>query len=202
MRDLKGMIFGTIKVLDYQGKKNRHPIWKCICLRCGYEFERSSYGLKITHMKGCKKCRFHHSSRTRLYRIWQGIKSRCFNKKYKLYESYGARGITMCDNWHDFTNFQKLALNQGYKDNLSIERINVNGNYSPENCKWATNQEQQNNKRKTRRYTINGVTHSLAEWCLIYKQNFMTVSLRIKRGMIVENALMQTPKNSNARKNK
>jgi hypothetical protein len=192
------MTFGTIKVLSYQGKKNRHPIWKCICLQCGYEFDRSSYGLKITHMKGCKKCGFHYGSHTRLYRIWQGIKSRCFNKKYKLYESYGARGITMCDTWYDFTNFQKWALNQGYKDNLSIERINVNGNYSPENCKWATNQEQQNNKRNTRRYTINGETHSLAEWCLIYKQIFMTVSLRIKRGMKVEDALMQ----SDARKNK
>jgi hypothetical protein len=192
MEDLTGMTFGTIKVLNYQGKKNRHHIWKCICLQCGSEFDRCSYCLKITHMKGCKKCGFHHGSRTRLYRIWQGIKSRCFNKKYKLYEYYGARGITMCDKWHDFINFQNWALDHGYKDNLSIERINVNENYSLENCKWATNQEQQNNKRKTRRYTINGETRSLAEWCLIYKQIFQTVSSRIKRGMKVEDAIIQS----------
>jgi hypothetical protein len=115
------------------------------------------------------------------------MKSRCFNKKYKLYEFYGARGITICDEWLDFINFQKWAYNSGYNDNLSIERINVN--YNPENCKWATNKEQQNNKRNTKQYTINGKTLSLSEWCFICKQNLMTVIYRIRRGMNIENAL-------------
>ena len=86
----------------------------------------------------------------RLYRIWQSMKSRCYYAKNKCYQHYGGRGISICEEWKwSFNSFAQWALSNGYNDKLSIDRINVNGNYEPQNCRWATNQEQQNNKRKT-----------------------------------------------------
>ena len=86
----------------------------------------------------------------RLYRIWQAMKSRCYYKKNKCYRSYGGRGVSICQEWIDsFNTFAVWALSNGYKDNLSIDRIDVNGNYEPDNCRWATNEEQQKNKRKS-----------------------------------------------------
>lgn len=86
----------------------------------------------------------------RLYRIWQGMKSRCYYSKNKFYHCYGGRGITVCDEWRcSFNNFAMWALNNGYNDHLSIDRIDVNGNYSPQNCRWITMREQQKNKRKS-----------------------------------------------------
>lgn len=86
----------------------------------------------------------------RLYRIWQSMKSRCYYKKNKCYSCYGGRGISICKEWlGSFNTFADWALSNGYKDNLSIDRIDVNGDYEPENCRWATNAEQQKNKRKS-----------------------------------------------------
>lgn len=86
----------------------------------------------------------------RLYRIWQGMKSRCYYTKNKCYDSYGGRGISICDEWlRSFNAFAEWALANGYRDNLSIDRIDVNGNYCHENCRWITMAEQQKNKRKS-----------------------------------------------------
>lgn len=88
----------------------------------------------------------------RIYRIWQSMKSRCYYKKNKFYHCYGGRGITVCDDWkHSFNKFAEWALQNGYDDELSIDRIDVNRGYFPENCRWVTMAEQQRNKRKTPR---------------------------------------------------
>jgi hypothetical protein len=88
----------------------------------------------------------HQMSGTRFYKIWKGMFTRCYNKNYKLFKDYGGRGITICERWHRFENFRD-DMYLSYNDSLSIERINNDGSYCLSNCKWATRQEQNNNKR-------------------------------------------------------
>lgn len=85
-------------------------------------------------------------SNTRFYKIWKGIFTRCYNKNYKLYKDYGGRGIVICKRWHKFENFRD-DMYKTYSDNLSIDRIDNDGNYEPKNCKWSTIQQQSKNKR-------------------------------------------------------
>lgn len=93
-------------------------------------------------------CSEHGLSRSRLYNIWQAMKTRCYNKNHKFYKDYGGRGIKICKEWqHDFMSFREWAVNNGYKDSLTIDRIDVNGNYEPSNCRWVTMSVQNKNKR-------------------------------------------------------
>lgn len=104
-------------------------------------------------------------SKTRLYRIWQGMKSRCCTFSDGDYYNYGARGIRVCDAWlESFDVFKDWALASGYTDTLTIDRVDVNGPYSPENCRWVTAKEQNRNRRNTLYITYNGVTKSASEW--------------------------------------
>jgi hypothetical protein len=100
-----------------------------------------------------KRSKIHGKSRagSRLYRIWKNMKTRCFNQKVKSYKDYGGRGITICDEWcNSFEAFETWALSNGYADDLTIDRINNDWNYCPDNCKWATKKEQANNKRNSK----------------------------------------------------
>lgn len=104
-------------------------------------------------------------SKMRIYHIYQGMKSRCFNKKSDNYANYGGRGITICQEWlDDFMNFYNWAIENGYEETLSIDRIEVNGNYEPSNCRWATNAEQQRNKRNNVYITIGNQTKVFKDW--------------------------------------
>lgn len=106
----------------------------------------------------------HGLSRDRLYGVWSTMKSRCSNPKNRKFYRYGGRGITVCEEWQTFEPFYEWAMANGYSDNLSIDRIDNNGNYCPENCRWATNQEQANNTSKTIKIEFNGETKTLSEW--------------------------------------
>lgn len=119
---------------------------------------------------------------TRLYKILHKIKFRCYNPKYPQYHYYGGRGIKMCQEWLDsFDAFKEWALSNGYDESLSIDRIDVNGDYEPGNCRWATAKQQSRNKRNNIMIFHDGETKCLAEWCEKYNLNYPTILKRIRQ---------------------
>ena len=137
-----------------------------------------------------EKRRTHGKTNTRLYGIWSHMKSRCYLESEPAYPNYGGRGITVCDEWHDFQNFYDWAMANGYKSNLTIERINVDGNYCPENCKWIPKEKQAQNKRTTIRVPLGNEIVPLKVACERLGLPYKAVHLRITRyGMRIEDAL-------------
>ena len=132
----------------------------------------------------------HGQTGTRLYRIWSNMKTRCYNTKNKNFERWGARGIYVCDEWkNNFNAFYEWSIKSGYADNLTIDRIDNNGPYSPNNCKWSTPKEQANNTRKVRIIEFRGEKHSLHEWSRIMNIEACTLFYRLKR-LNVEDAFL------------
>lgn len=120
---------------------------------------------------------------TRLYRIWNNIKNRCCNNHSPQYINYGGRGISVCDKWkNNFQAFYDWSISHGYADNLTIDRIDNNAGYSPDNCRWVTMVEQCNNRRNNRIVTIDGQKKSLLQWSKQFNINYQTVQDRLKRG--------------------
>ncbi|WP_163537596.1 hypothetical protein [Gracilibacillus sp. YIM 98692] len=131
----------------------------------------------------------HGMRRTRLYNIWTQMLQRCKNQTLDHYDRYGGRGITVCDEWGDFEVFAKWAKENGYKDGLTIDRIDVDGNYEPKNCKWSTNLEQARNKRTSRYITINGEAKTVAKWAEISGLPYKTLQRRLYTGCKEEDLL-------------
>ena len=203
-----GRRFGHIEIVAPYNKKQK--TFHCRC-DCGFEKDVRATDLDKGAVVSCgrKECWWHGvNSRTmfgmsneRLYRIWHGMKRRCYDEKTQHYKDYGGRGITVCDEWRDnYFAFRLWAHQNGYQDNLSIDRINVDGNYEPNNCRWATWKEQNNNKRPyselpTRKkwgeqWEINGEVKLALEWCEECGININTVRYRIKtKGMTPYEAL-------------
>ena len=128
--------------------------------------------------------------RERLYNIWLHMKDRCNNPNFKSYHNYGGRGISVCEEWaNSYQNFREWSLENGYSDELTIDRIDVNGNYSPSNCRWLTRQEQSYNKRTNKIITYRDRTQTLTEWADELHINRNTLLYRIRRGWTVERAL-------------
>lgn len=119
---------------------------------------------------------------TRLYHIHSGMKNRCYNENDKDYKNYGARGIKICDEWLDVSVFYAWAMTHGYADNLTIDRVDVNKDYCPENCRWATPKQQQNNRRINRLITYKGETHNVREWSEKLGVPYQTIYARLQRG--------------------
>ena len=113
--------------------------------------------------------------RHRLYNTWKTMIHRCENKKRIKYPMYGGRGISVCEEWHDFNTFVFWALLNGYQEGLQIDRIDNNGNYCPNNCRWVTPKQNSRNRRNTVYLTVNGKTKSVAEWCETIKVSAFTV---------------------------
>ena len=192
--DLTGQKFGRLTVIKLVGKyKNGDKVWKCKC-DCGNIKNVSSSNLKgKTKSCGCLKRELevkHNMTGTKLYNVWTHMKVRCFNPKDKYYKDYGGRGITVCDEWKDdFLAFCDWSMVNGYKEGLTIERKNNNGNYSPDNCAWITSKEQQRNKRNTCFLTFEGKTQSASAWAEEYGVSGKTITRRIRDGWSVERAL-------------
>ena len=133
-------------------------------------------------------------TRKRIRRIWGGIIRRCDNPNAEFYHRYGGRGITICDEWRDFEVFYKWALNSGYKDDLTIDRIDNDGNYEPSNCRWATQLEQNNNTRKNHYITYNNETKTVSEWARIYDIHRCVLNNRLRRGWTFDDAVRKKPR--------
>ena len=214
-KDLTNQKFGRLLVIKYyKTAKDGHSIWKCQC-DCGNIVNVYSNSLKTGNTRSCgclnkeikqkrrgKKCNFykHGKGNTRLFNIFQGIKKRCLNITDTHYNLYGERGIKICDEWLDkengFMNFYNWAIENGYKDNLTIDRINVNGNYEPSNCRWVTIKEQANNRRNNHYITYNNETHTISEWSNITGIKSSTIAKRInKYKWTIEKALSKKGEN-------
>lgn len=141
--------------------------------------------------------RSHGDTGTRLHRIWQNMKARCYGKYSREYENYGGRGIVVCDEWRNsYEKFKEWAISNGYDENLTIDRINTDGNYEPSNCRWITNKEQQNNKRDNVCYEFNGEIKTLAQWSEELGICYKTLQKRI-RNWGVERAFTEPLKTEN-----
>ena len=182
--DLTGETINGVCVIEREGLKSGKATWKCEC-HCGKLFIVRGVDLKHGRTKSCgcniskstiKRSTKHGDHGTRIYTTWKGIKARCFNKNEKAYKYYGARGIDMCKEWkNNYLVFKQWAYDNGYDDTLTIDRIDINGNYEPNNCRWVTQKEQNNNTRRTIKITINGLTKSLKEWCGYLDLNYNTI---------------------------
>lgn len=191
-----GQKFGKLTVIEPVYERNRW-LWRCKC-ECGNETIVWPNQIMRGKQNAChcgKSKTFHEmyyvhgESHTRLHNIWKGMRKRCNNKNSSRYDFYGGRGIKHCDEWNDYLTFKKWAVGSGYDDTMTLERIDVNGDYCPENCKWIKAEEQQKNKRNTIRVEENGETLCLKDWCDMHGMNYRTVHSRIKRGWDMERAL-------------
>lgn len=155
--DLTGRKFGRLTVLERSGSnKDGRSTWLCSCT-CGNVTVKTGKLLLNGHCRSCgcgeyenrvNNCTSHRKTGTRLYNIWGGMKQRCYYVKHKDYHNYGARGITVCEEWkNDFQAFYDWSMSNGYRDDLSIDRKDNDKGYSPDNCRWATALEQRLNQR-------------------------------------------------------
>lgn len=127
----------------------------------------------------------------RLYRIWKNMRQRCFNPNCPAYPAYGGRGISACKEWDDYLTFKEWALKNGYCDNLTLDRINNNLGYSPENCRWATIKEQSNNTRTNRVLSFNGQNRTMSQWAETLGVCVATLWDRLDNGWSVERTLTE-----------
>lgn len=192
--DLTGQRFGRLTVLGLDAERStRKTYWICQC-DCGNVKSCRADSLRAGNIVscGCKKreqdkqnLTKHHShlqSGTRLYKIWQGMKKRCYCEHDCRYNNYGGRGIKVCDEWkNDFAAFYEWALNTGYSEELTIDRIDVDGDYEPSNCRWADIKTQCNNRTSNINIKIGNSTRTLTEWCEIFNLNYSTVHRRYHR---------------------
>jgi hypothetical protein len=213
----KGQQFGRLTVieLDHQEECNRKDGQKEFLYY--YKFQCSCGNICILNKKnvirgntqscGClskeessKRMTTHGKTNTRLFNIWQGIKIRCFVKTEKVYEQYGLRGITMCEEWkNNFMSFYNWAINNGYSDDLSIDRIDNNGNYEPSNCRWASAKEQNRNTRNNVNITYLGKTQCISAWAEEFGIKDDLLRWRLSKGWDFEKAIT-TPKRNKRKK--
>jgi len=182
IHDLTGNKFGRLLVISKAPSKGKNSVWHCLC-DCGKEVDVRADCLMSGASQSCgclcreksgervkqiKPHTIHGKSNTRLWAIWMGMKARCYNPNVEKFKNYGSRGIKICDGWlSDFKSFYDWAVENGYDDSLSIERINVDGDYCPDNCTWIPMSEQRLNKTNSHFVTINGETKILHEWLKI-----------------------------------
>lgn len=198
--DITGNKYGRLTVIKrIPNTLERTTRWLCKC-DCGklHEVNKNMLINGTTQSCGCyarelfmgnKLKETHDESRTRLYRVWQSMKQRCYDKNTNGYKDYGARGITVCEEWLKYENFSKWAKENGYQDNLTIDRKDNSKGYSPDNCRWLTIKEQNRNKRYNHIIELNGEKHCMGYWSEKLKIPMSTIVNRTNRGCTPEEIL-------------
>ena len=195
-KDITGQRFGRLTVIErVENDKHNQARWKCLC-ECGNYTVAVTSELNRGNVRSCgclsreisKKVNFKHGFKyTRLYEIWGSMKKRCYNPNSPNYKYYGAKGIKICDEWkNDFKSFHDWAFANGYDENAeymkcTIDRIDVNGNYEPSNCRWVDVKTQERNRGNNNFITYNNETHCIGEWAEILGINYITLHQRIRK---------------------
>ena len=192
LNDLTGKTFGKLLVISINRKdKQGHIFWNCIC-ECGLATVVRSDCLKLGRTQSCgciarektiKRSTKHNLSRSRIYRIWRSMITRCEDQNSSGWVNYGGRGITICSEWANrktgFINFLRWSITNGYSDNLSIDRIDNSKGYAPNNCRWSNAVEQANNRRNSKKITFEDKEYTCAELARklgkTYKQIYKTI---------------------------
>ncbi len=195
--DMKGKKFNRLFIDKYSHTKGKVAYWNVKC-DCGNTLVVAGGHIRNGHTKSCGCLRrelarltTHGMSNAKLYGVWAAIKRRCNVGTDPHHITYTKKGITVCKEWQDANVFIQWALANGYKEGLTIERINNNGHYSPDNCKWATHKENCNNRDNTHHVTFHGNTQTLSEWAYDTEIKHSTLYARIfERGWTAEEALM------------
>ena len=201
VNDLTGKRYGRLVVESRNGSTRRgQSIWTCLC-DCGRFVD-----VRVDHLTsgattscGCymrEKAKnvvtTHGLTQSRLYGIWRNMKTRCENENNKNHSHYGGRGITVCEEWREsFEAFRDWARANGYRDDLTIDREDTNGPYSPDNCRWATMVEQQNNRRNNRCLEYNGESKTIAQWARDTGIRENTIRSRLKYGWSIQRTLTE-----------
>lgn len=207
--DLTGRKFGRLTVLEEAEGRSSQGYVRWIC-QCSCKEKTviivTSGNLKSGKTRSCgclqRECTINRNKsrenypiserETRLYRIWGGMKARTSYESQKSYSDYGARGIRVCDDWkNDFMKFKDWSLSHGYRDDLSIDRLDNDSDYTPDNCRWATRKEQHNNQRSNILLTYDGQTHTAAQWAEIMNVPKDRIYKRIRRGRDIEEILKE-----------
>jgi hypothetical protein len=179
-----------LSLIAFAYKKGKRKYYKYKC-DCGNECIKLPHNIKSNSSCGCKvaeqrseagKKSITHgqSKKSRLYRIWENMKQRCLNPKAKHFSYYGGRGIGIYTEWTKFEPFQEWALNNGYSDNLTLDREDADGNYGPQNCRWITQAQQLANTRKNIKIEYGGETHHIAEWARRLEMDRSVLAHRLK----------------------
>jgi hypothetical protein len=199
--NLLGGKFGRLTVIEKTDRRGSSGavFWKCLC-ECGKTKDISSSCLRTGQTKSCgclflddaaakgRAKRIHGMTNTRTYKSWIGMKQRCYNQNNKKYMIYGGRGIYVCESWKN--SFESFYKDMGEApDGMSIDRIDVNGNYEPSNCRWATQKEQQNNRSNNLILEYQSKKYTLQQLCDHLGKNSDKVQQRLKRGDSLERAL-------------
>lgn len=194
--DLTGQKYNRLTAIKMVERNSSNKVqWLCKC-DCGNLVKVTTCHLRSGHTKSCGCYNLessitanitHGGTGTRLYNIWCDIKKRCLNEKYWCYNRYGGRGIKMCKDWkNDFTSFRDWSITHGYADDLTIDRINNDGNYEPDNCRWVTRAIQNNNTSKNHIITVNGVSKNIAQWSKYMGITRYRIDSAYKRGENLE----------------
>ena len=203
IKDHTNEVYGRLTVIKFIERKDCKSYWKCKC-NCGNEIVVPITYLTSGDTRSCgclKKEIVRNRSKNnsfiknhRLYTIWIDMRRRCSNRKIDSYIYYGEKGISVCDEWeNDFKKFQEWAFKNGYNDNLTIDRIDVNGNYEPSNCRWTTKFEQNNNMSTNHKIIYkNKEYNSMSSFCREFKLDYNTFREKIRRGCSVEEALIKS----------